>query len=222
MRWFFAFLGLILVPAKIRACDLALLLAVDVSGSVNPAEYDIQMRGIARGLRDPVVAEALVRADARIALVQWTGTSRQDMSIPWVRAVDFSTVEALANQVEALPRRWRNYATAIGEAQAFSITHMDAVKTCGRLVIDISGDGMSNEGVEPATLRAAFAEAGVSVNALAIETDDGDLTGYFWENVISGPGAFVVTADGFEDFADKMRRKLRRETTKQVSWLAPN
>ena len=221
MRWIFAVFVLMSVPAKIRACDLALLLAVDVSGSVDASEYDTQMLGIAEGLRDPVVAEALVRADAQVALVQWTGTSRQDMSIPWVRAVDFATVEELADQVDALPRRWRNYATAIGEAQAFSITHMAEVQTCRRLVIDISGDGMSNEGVEPATLRAALAEAGISVNALAIETDEGDLTGYFWENVISGPGAFVETADGFEDFADKMRRKLRRETTKQVSSIDP-
>ena len=90
---------------------------------------------------------------------------------------------------------------------------------CKRYVIDVSGDGSSNEGVAPKFVLPDLRAAGVTVNALVIEGAEDDLTGYFWENVITGEGSFVVTADGFEDYAAKMRIKLRRETTVQVSQL---
>ena len=211
----FAFAG----PAP--ACDLALLLAVDVSGSVDHIEYAIQMRGIAGGLRDGAVAEALVVGRARVGLMQWTGSSRQEFSVAWTAIDGFEDVDRLADTIEALPRRWRNFATAIGEAERVALQKILEVRDCQRKVIDISGDGTSNEGQDPAAMRAVLGAAGVTVNALAIEGAEDDLTGYFWENVITGEGAFVVTASGFEEFADKMRHKLRREVTRQVSALAP-
>ena len=205
-------------PAK--ACDLALLMAVDISGSVDTSEYDIQMQGIAAGLRDGLISEALIKGSAAIAVVQWTGRGRQEMSVPWVQVDDFEDVEALAQLVENSPRAWRNYSTAIGEALQYSINAFQTSPECDRQVIDMSGDGVSNEGVEPADIRAMVQRSGVTVNALVIEGAQDDLTGYFWENVISGPGAFVVTANGFEEYSHKMRRKLIREITKQVSELS--
>ena len=200
-----------------QACELALLLAVDVSGSVDAREHAIQMQGLSAGLSDSVVSETLVRANARVAVVQWTGTSRQDMSLPWTTISNFADVEQLAQDVAGLPRPWRNYSTAIGEAGAFALDHMQQVAFCSRRVIDISGDGISNEGIEPNLMRAEFRLQNIQVNALAIEGAEVDLTGYFYENVISGEGAFVITADGYEDFARKMREKLRRETAIQLS-----
>ncbi len=209
----------VLAAGQVAACELALALAVDVSGSVDAREYRIQMQGLAAGLRDGVVSEALVKAKAQLALVHWTGTSRQALVIPWIQLRTFEDVENFADLVESTPRAWRNYSTAIGEALRYTLTEIALVPLCERYVIDVSGDGSSNEGVEPKFILADLRAAGVTVNALVIEGAEDDLTGYFWENVITGEGSFVVTADGFEDYGAKMRIKLRRETTVQISQL---
>lgn len=213
-----AFAALILTaPAPAIACELALLLAVDVSGSVDAQEYRIQMDGLAAALRDGVVADALVEQQAQVALIQWTGSSRQRQTVPWTALRSYTDVLALADRIEADPRIWRNYSTAIGEALEAARDAFAPVSGCTRRVIDVSGDGKSNEGAEPATRLAALRARDITVNAIAIETDQTDLTAYFFENLITGPGAFVVTADGFEDYPDQIKRKLQRETTQQVT-----
>ncbi|WP_171211771.1 DUF1194 domain-containing protein [Ruegeria sp. HKCCA5426] len=201
------------------ACDLALALAVDVSGSVDSTEYRIQMDGLAAGLRDPIVSEALVRGDARLMLVQWTGASRQKVTIPWTRIDSFETLDAFAGQVASDPRVWRNFSTAIGEALEMTLTSFNTVSECKRHLIDISGDGISNEGIEPTEIHGVLRSRGVTVNAIAIEETEPDLTAYFFENVIVGEGAFVVSAAGFEDYPERIRKKLLREVTQQTAGL---
>ncbi len=208
-----------LLGTPVLGCDLALILAVDVSGSVDPEEYRIQMDGLAEALRDGVVVEALMDAEAWVTLVQWTGSSRQDASIGWTQMSSFAEIDAFASLVSQDPRVWRNYSTAIGEALEFSLETFDGAPDCRRKVIDVSGDGVSNEGTEPRDVHRALRAAGVTVNAVVIETDEKDLTSYFWENVIIGEGAFVMTASGFEDYPDRIRRKLQRETVRQLSDL---
>ena len=208
-----------LVPA--RACDVALLLAVDVSGSINPLEYKIQMEGLAAGLRDGVVVEALVRGQSAVAVMQWTGEGRQDLVLPWTHVRSPADAETLAQAVEAMPRLWDQYSTAVGEAMLRALDAFESAPTCLRKVVDISGDGLSNEGVEPAMVRSTMARADVTVNALVIETNKIDLTAYFHENVITGAGAFVVTANGFLDYAARIRQKLIRELARQMSSLGP-
>ncbi len=146
-------------PLKAAACDLALVLAVDVSGSVDAQEYRLQMDGLAAGLRDGVVSEALVRARAQVLLLQWSGGSRQEVTLPWTQVQSFADVEALARQVETAPRPWRNFSTAIGEALELALAQFPAVPECKRRVVDVSGDGFSNEGIEPQELREALAAA---------------------------------------------------------------
>lgn len=209
----------LLLSTPARACDLALLLAVDVSGSVDKDEYRVQMDGLAVALRDGIVADALVDQRAQVSLVQWTGSSRQRQTVPWTAINSYRDVLALADAIESDPRIWRNYSTAIGEALLVSREAFAPVVHCLRKVIDVSGDGVSNEGVEPATQRAALNAADITVNALAIETDQTDLTGYFFENLITGPGAFVATANGFADYPEQIKRKLQRETVRQVTSL---
>ncbi|MEL7100731.1 MAG: DUF1194 domain-containing protein [Pseudomonadota bacterium] len=213
---------LALIGAPAQACQLALLLAVDVSGSVDREEYRTQMDGLAAALRDGLVSEALLEQNAMLALMQWTGSSRQRITIPWTPMTSFADTDAFADRVEADPRVWRNYSTAIGEALALGRTAFKDVAHCTRHVIDVSGDGVSNEGTEPAGQKAALRAAGITVNALAIETDQTDLTAYFFENLITGEGAFVVTANGFADYPEQIRRKLLREITRQVSTLLPS
>ncbi|WP_299648665.1 DUF1194 domain-containing protein [uncultured Tateyamaria sp.] len=210
----------LLLTTPARACDLALLLAVDVSGSVDTKEYRIQMDGLAYALRDGIVADALIEQRAEVALVQWTGSSRQRQTIPWTRIDTYDDVLALADKVEADARVWRNYSTAIGEALSVSLSAFASMDHCLRKVIDVSGDGVSNEGVEPATLRSSLNAENITVNAIAIETDKTDLTAYFFENLITGPGAFVMTAQGFEDYPEQIKRKLQRETTRQLTYSA--
>lgn len=197
------------------ACDLALALAVDVSGSVDSSEYRIQMDGLAAGLRDPVVSEALVRGQAQVMLVQWTGASRQRVTIPWTKIDSFIALETFADQVAQDPRVWRNFSTAIGEALEATLLRFDEVAECRRLLIDISGDGVSNEGIEPTQIHGLLKDRGVTVNAIAIEESEPDLTAYFFENVIFGEGAFVVSASGFADYPERIRKKLLREVTQQ-------
>ena len=217
MRRLFALAAAALFGAPVAACDLALVLAVDVSGSVDAGEYRTQMDGLAAALRDGIVADALVDAQARVTLIQWTGASRQRRTIPWTAMTDPAAVEAMAARIERDPRVWRNFSTAIGEAVRLSIAALEEVPQCTRRVIDVSGDGISNEGELPQTHRDLLDARGIVVNALAIETDSADLTGWFYENLIHGEGAFVITANGFEEYPAEIRRKLQRETTKQLS-----
>lgn len=212
-----AFSALVASPAA--ACDLALALAVDVSGSVDSREYRIQMDGLAHALRDPIISEALVRADAQLMLMQWTGASRQQVSIPWTRVNSFEELDAFADRVAEDPRIWRNFSTAIGEALQATMATFVPVSNCSRLLIDLSGDGISNEGVEPALMHPDLRALGITVNAIAIEESEPDLTAYFFENVIVGEGAFVVSASGFADYPERIRKKLLREVTQQTASL---
>ncbi|MCR9124582.1 MAG: DUF1194 domain-containing protein [Rhodobacteraceae bacterium] len=212
MRWLLILLLFFARP--VAACDLALALVVDVSGSVDAREYRIQMDGLAAALRDPVVSEALVRARAEVMLVQWTGASRQRLTLPWTTIDSFEAADRFADAVADDRRIWRNYSTAVGEALAFAAGHFDDV-SCGRRIIDVSGDGPNNEGVEPRLIHPDLKARGITVNAIAIEESESDLTAYFYENVITGAGAFVVTAAGFEDYPPQIRRKLLREVARQ-------
>lgn len=218
MRRLVAFL-IAMMPCVSWSCDLALVLAVDVSGSVDRDEYRIQMDGLAAALRDGIVIDALVDQQAQVSVIQWSGSSRQRQTVPWTQVETVQDALRLADRVAQNPRAWRNYSTAIGEAVGLAIQSFADVAACRRKVIDVSGDGQSNEGVAPSTHRGALGSIGAIVNALAIETEDADLTGYFYEHLIHGEGAFVITANGFEDYPAQIRRKLLRETTRQVSRL---
>lgn len=207
------------LSAPAQACQLALVLAVDVSGSVDTREYEIQRSGLAEALRDGIVIEALTGQEAMVTLIQWTGSSRQRQTLPWTQMLSDGDVLAFAEAVEGDARIWRNYSTAIGEALVAAERALATVPQCRRKVIDVSGDGASNEGVEPHARKPWLSDAGITVNALAIETDQTDLTAWFFENLIHGEGAFVITAEGFEDYPEKIKRKLQRETTRQLSGL---
>lgn len=216
-----ALTSLFLSTQSLIACDLALVLAVDVSGSVDPQEYRVQMGGLAAALRDGIVAEALLDQRAMLTLLQWTGESRQRQTIGWTQMTSFTVIDAFANAVEDDPRIWRNFSTAIGEALTVSEDLLAQVPNCTRHVVDVSGDGRSNEGVTPLEVRGQIRAAGITVNALAIETDESDLTAYFFENLIQGERAFVETAHGFSDYPAAILRKLQRETSRVAASVDP-
>ena len=216
MRWLLLTFSLLPLPSA--ACDLALLFAVDVSGSVDPSKYQIQMEGLAQALKDDQIAEALVAGKTAMAVVQWTGSSRQRLTVPWTQVTSHEDLDGFAATVAQDRRIWRNFSTAIGEAMLTSVAAFADAPVCARRVIDVSSDGVSNEGTEPLAVHALTDQHGITVNALVIEdATAGDLTGYFFENVITGPGAFVVTADGYADYPERMRKKLLREVIEVIS-----
>ena len=218
MRAFFLS-GLLCLGAPAQGCEVALMLAVDVSGSVSPNEYRIQMDGLAAALVDRAISGALVEGQAKLALMQWTGSGRQRVVINWTDMTDHDAVVGFAEQVTLEPRLWRNFSTAIGEAIALSIAYFAQVPECERHVIDISGDGPNNEGRPPAALWDALAEAQITVNALVIEDSVQGLTNYFEAEVITGDGAFAVTANRFSDYPAQIAKKLFRELTKAIAVL---
>jgi len=210
--------GVALAPAPVAACGVALALTVDVSGSVDEYEYDLQMGGLADALRDGLVADALISEKAAVMVVHWSGQSRQSVVVPWTRVESVADVDRLALLVDDVPRAWRNFSTGIGEALAFTANQFGAVADCERRVIDVSGDGTSNEGAPPPEdIKEALAAAGFVINGLAIEGQTAQLTEYYREKVIAGPNSFVLPAYGFLDYPEKIRKKLIREVTKQIA-----
>lgn len=200
-----------------QSCDIALVLAVDVSGSVDAQEFRTQMDGLAEALRDGAISEALVSKKAAVQVIQWTGRGRQRVSVPWTRIRNFDDTDRLAHEIAGDQRVWRNFSTAIGEALLFARDSFGEVPECARRVIDVSGDGQSNEGVEPRAVHGQMRAAGITVNGLAIEESDQGLTAYYESDLITGPGAFAMRAADFEDYPERIKRKLLREVTKQVA-----
>ncbi len=200
-----------------KACELALVLAIDISGSVDTQEYRIQMDGLAAALNDPTVQDALLDSKAQIAVLHWTGASRQVLISEWRQMNLRSDVEEISQIVSEAPREYRHFSTAIGDALIVSADLLGQVGVaCERKVIDVSGDGPSNEGADVSAVRDSLVRGGVQINGLAIETTDDTLTDYYRNKVIGGPGAFVLTAKTFEDYPRAIRRKLLREITKPV------
>lgn len=205
-------------PISAKACAIALLLAVDVSGSVDAGEYRLQMQGLADALRSRDIADALIGGQAEIGLTQWSGEGRQHFSIPWRRIESQEALARFAGAVAAAPRAWRNFSTGVGEALAFGADRMaELPRPCRRWVIDVSGDGPNNEGAAPETVHPRLAAADVTVNGLAIEGAEPGLTAYYRASVIRGPDAFVITANGFADYPRAIRLKLERELLMPVA-----
>ncbi|MEX2518510.1 MAG: DUF1194 domain-containing protein [Paracoccaceae bacterium] len=205
-----------------EACETALVLAIDVSGSVDAAEYRLQMDGLTAALRDPNVRDALVAAEAMIAVMQWSGANKQEFTTSWTHVVSHEIADRLAGAVEAAPRAFQHFSTAIGDALAAAAVALGEVSgRCKRHVVDISGDGVSNEGRDLPRIRDALIRGGVQINGLAIEIGEEGLSEYYRREVIGGGGAFVLTARSFEDYPRAIRRKLLRELADPVVRLAP-
>jgi hypothetical protein len=215
-------LGLALGPAAAARAqtgepipvDLELVLLVDVSGSVDQREYALQMLGLAAAFRDPEVHAALEATGERgiaVCLVHWAGNRQQVVVADWTPLADPAGALSFAERIEGVPRRLIGE-TAIGDALQFAITALETSGFAGfRQVIDISGDGPTNAGRQPAPVRDAAIAAGITINGLAIVNEVADLDQYYREHVIGGPDAFLIVADDYHAFAQAIRDKLIRE-----------
>lgn len=199
------------------ACDVALLLTVDVSGSIDRGEYRLQVEGLAAALDDPEVAEALLLGQAALGVVQWSGTGKQAMSIPWRRMLSPAEVADFARRARELPRAYTGSDTAVGEAIAFAVNQFAAVSDCRRKVIDISGDGPQNAGAPLGPARGTAAAAGVEINAIAIEDPGRSIPiSEFYRRYVVTRNGFVVTARGLTDYPRAIREKLLREVARPL------
>lgn len=194
------------------ACETALVLSIDVSGSIDAGDYRLQAEGLAAALADPAVAEALVRGQVALGVVQWSGAGQQALVLDWQRMLTPEAVAAFAARAAKMPRAFRGSDTAVGEGLSFALTQFAAVPDCKRRVVDISGDGQENAGFTDAEARAEAQAAGVTVNAIAIEEPGPafPITSYYRTWVITR-GGLVVTARGLQDYAETLRLKLLRE-----------
>ncbi len=195
--------------------DLALVLAVDSSSSVNFYEFNLQMRGLADAFRDGAVHNAIKAAAPNgiaVTLVQWSSTGQQAQAFDWTEVRDPASAQAVARKIDLTPRLVRGGGTAIGDAIDFSIGLFDDL-AAARRVIDVSGDGHNNMGGYSIAATPRAVAAGITVNGLPILNEEPMLERYYLVHVIGGAGAFVLAADDYEDFARAIRLKLITEIT---------
>lgn len=209
--WLAVALVLATSPARAAESDLALVMAIDVSGSIDPGEYRLQHEGIARAFETPAVLSAVAggpHGAIDVTVIEWSDRHKQTTIVPWTRVFDRASGAAFAAQVRAA-HRTSGGLTSVGDAllaaaAAFETLHDHPV----RRVIDLSGDGMANIGPKPAEVRDALVARGITINGLAILQHEPWLSNYYDQNVVGGRGSFLLDVQGYKSFAEAMQEKL--------------
>ncbi len=207
------------VSTAASGCDLALVLAVDVSLSVDMSEFSLQTRGTADALLDERVKAALLSSGTgvSIAFVQWSGRHDQVASTSWTHVTTASELEQLSATIRGTARQFQSR-TAPGSAIEFaSVLHQSNPLTCDRKVIDVSGDGVENTGLRTRDARVQAVARDITINGLVVSGADDDVEGFYRHNVIGGPGAFLETANGYEDYPRAIRDKLLKELPQMMA-----
>lgn len=202
-------------PAAAAPVDLELILAVDCSGSVDADEFDLQVRGYAAALTNERVIQAIrsgpIGAIA-VTYVQWSGPLLQNQSVGWTMIRDAESARKFAAELVAARRQIFGGGTSVSGAidqtkQLFGRAGFEGA----RRVIDISGDGANNAGRPASAARDDAVREGIVINGLPILTDFYSLDRYFQDEVIGGPGSFMIPAEDFSNFAAAILNKLIRE-----------
>lgn len=211
--------------------DIALVLAIDVSGSVSPGEFLLEKRGIAAAFRDPSVLMAIKQAGSvRVSAVFWGDDKMPKTHTDWVSVDRPLEAEHFAHILETTPRQATGD-TGLGAGMATALGRLMSPSVCAtRRIINVSGDGKESPAVRgerrstsPSRVRDMASKANVEINALSIAKDDPGLAEYYARNVITGPDPFVLNVHDYRDFAEAIRRKLIREiNSRTVSELPSN
>ncbi|SDW58248.1 Protein of unknown function [Ruegeria halocynthiae] len=218
IRWITS-LGLFVAGSPVWAeqCRLALVLAMDVSTSVDATEDALQRKGLAAALIAPEIQEAFFVSPQPVALAvyEWSGSFNQKLLLDWQIITTTADLVTAAHRIGISERSTSDYPTAMGHALAYGATLLQRAPGCLSQTIDISGDGKNNDGYGPQIAYKHFPFENTIVNGLVINAADFegeiDLIPFFQQNVLHGPGAFLEIAEGFDDFERAMRRKLERE-----------
>jgi hypothetical protein len=219
----------LLVPAAARAgepVDLLLVLAADVSRSVDGAKFQLQREGYATAVSDPHVLEAIRSGrNGRIGLtyVEWSGTGSQRVLIDWTMIADANSAKGFGDRLLEAPRSFADR-TSISGAIEFAMGQLArAPFEATRRTIDISGDGTNNAGRDVRAARDEALNQGVTINGLVIFSETplswnpdhtnppGGLDNYYRANVVGGPGSFVMAAQDFGAFGQAIIKKMIAE-----------
>jgi hypothetical protein len=220
------YLGSTAAHADEGQVDLLLVLAADVSRSVDDREFKLQREGFANALADPRVLRAMtIGPHGRIAIVfvEWASEFEQRVVVDWTVVANAKDAEGLAARIRGAPRSFWGR-TSISSAIEFSMTLLARSPfQAERKVIDISGDGINNSGPDVTAARDAAIAANVTINGLVILSEEplptnpththppGGLKAYYEASVIGGPGAFALEAQNFESFGQSLIAKLIKE-----------
>jgi hypothetical protein len=192
-----------------------LVLAVDVSGSVNQARFELQREGYAAAFRSPAVQQAIRSTSTgsiAVSMLQWTGPTLHVVAVDWTVIDGAASAEQFADAIAHAPRALFGGGTSISGAIDFALTMLgQSAFQASRRIIDISGDGANNRGRPAEDARDDAIAAGVIINGLPILTLEPNLDVYYQQNVIGGPGAFVIAVSSYEEFAQAIRSKLITE-----------
>ena len=210
------------LPAQAQAdcADLSLVLAIDASGSITPDEFSLQLKGYGEAFRTSAVHDALASAGTvDVAVVIWGDTEMPPQVTPWRRISSPDESQEFGNFVERIPRLV-NGNTGIGLAVSTALDMLQDPGRCSlRDVINVSGDGMETIGTRPrhhvplASARERAARMGVTINGLAITTLEPGLANWYRDQMITGPGSFVMEVANYQTFGGSLVRKLVREIT---------
>jgi len=213
-----------LLPARVAAqpVDLLLVLCVDASGSIDPEEFRFQREGYAAAISDPRILKAIAsgrRGAIAVAFVEWGTPGGARTVVEWGRVHDQPSAEAYADRILDAPRTPQSY-NALGDAiaHATSLIRSSPIPA-DKAVIDVSGDGPDNRSHVPAPVaRDEAVRMGITINALAVVKEGSSLAergerlvAAYQRDVIGGPGAFVVVARDYPDFAQAIFNKMIRE-----------
>src|SRR4051794_22890759 len=235
IRTILAALCLFALSAPLHAAeqvDLLLVLASDVSRSVDTRKFELQRQGYAAALSNPRVVEAIKSGpNGRIAIcfVEWSGATSQKLVIDWTVIGDMTSARKVGDQMLELPRSFADR-TSISAGLEYSMQQLEqAPFTAPRRTIDVSGDGTNNSGRDIASVRDEVLAKGVTINGLVIFSDSplpwnpehtnppGGLDAYYRNNVIGGPGAFVMAAENHNSFGQAIVKKMIAE----IAWVEP-
>src|SRR5271170_7866662 len=209
-------------PGKTVPVDIELVLAVDVSRSIDADEFELQRQGYARAIVNPTVLSAIQSGSIgaiAVTYVEWSGADQQRTVVDWALIHDQASAQDFSAAILAAPRSFAAY-TSISGAIDYSVRLFESDRYEGsRQVIDISGDGSNNSGRPVWLARDAAIEGGITINGLAIVNDrpnpfsrpEPKLDDYYRENVVGGTGAFVVIAENFASFSSAVLSKLIQE-----------
>jgi hypothetical protein len=214
------------VGAAAEQVDLLLVLAADVSRSVDSGKFQLQRDGYAAAVSDPHVLDAIKSGrSGRIALsfVEWSGLGSQRVVIDWTAISDAESAKSFGDHLLEAPRSFADR-TSISGAIDFAMGHLArAPYESARRTIDVSGDGTNNSGRDVTLARDEATAQGVTINGLVILSETplpwnpdhtnppGGLDNYYRNNVIGGPGAFVLTAQNFNSFGEAIVKKMIAE-----------
>ncbi|MCX7594364.1 MAG: PEP-CTERM sorting domain-containing protein [Fischerella sp.] len=196
--------------------DTELVLSVDVSGSVDSSEFNLQRQGYANAFRNPTIQEQIAALPGGIATTLSYWGSDAEQSLPWFHITDAASANAFADAIAATKRPFSG-ATGVANAIDFAKNLLDTNDYDGkRKVIDVSGDGRDNvSGVGKLQVaRDKAVDAGIVINGLPILNDEPDLDRYYQDNVIGGSGSFTIPANDFSNFEKAVTKKIGREIVK--------